>query len=243
MSDLIVHNLSRISYQAALDIQQALVARVQADGGPTAHLMLLEHDPPVITLGRRGRAEHVLADRARLEALGVEIHRTRRGGEVTYHGRGQLVAYPIVRLGTRRRTVRAHVRGLEAAVISLLGQFGVEGARRDGMVGVWSGGAKVAAIGVAVSRWVAYHGLAVNVADDTRAFDLIVPCGQAGGAAVTSLSRLVGREIPIGHVADALVTCLCEALGFDVAIHAEPPDLAAAGGEPQCCCDSRYTGS
>ena len=132
MPDLIVHNLSRMSYQAALDMQQALVARVQDDGGRTAHLMLLEHDPPVITLGRRGRAEHVLADEARLAALGVEVRRTRRGGEVTWHGPGQLVAYPIVRLDTRRRTVHGHVRGLERAVIDMLRGFGIDGVRREG---------------------------------------------------------------------------------------------------------------
>ena len=230
MPDLIVHNLSRMSYQAALDMQQALVARVQDDGGRTAHLMLLEHDPPVITLGRRGRAEHVLADEARLAALGVEVRRTRRGGEVTWHGPGQLVAYPIVRLDTRRRTVHGHVRGLERAVIDMLRGFGIDGVRREGAVGVWCGQSKVAAVGVAVSRWVAYHGLAVNVARDTRAFDLIVPCGRPGRGAVTSMSRLLGRDVSVTDAADALVPCLREALGFDRAVHSGAAGPAAAGG-------------
>ena len=221
MPDLIVHNLSRISYQAALDIQRELVARVQADRGSPAHLLLLEHDPPVITLGRRGRTEHILADRARLAGLGVEVHQSRRGGQVTVHAPGQLVAYPILRLGPGRGTVAGYVRGLEQAVISLLRRFGIDGRRRDGMVGVWAGGAKIAAIGVAVERWVTYHGLALNVGPDTRAFDLIVPCGGSGAAAVTSMSKLLGREVTVSQAADDLTGCLCETLGFDRAIPAD----------------------
>lgn len=229
MPDLIIHNLSRISYQGALDIQQALVARVQVDRAEPAHLLLLEHDPPAITLGRRGRDDHILADRTRLEALGVEVHRSRRGGEVTYHGPGQLVAYPIVRLDPRRRTVHAYVHALEEAVIRLLARFGVNGARREGIVGIWSGGAKVAAVGVAVSRWVTYHGLAVNVTRSAAdAFDLIVPCGRAGGGAVTSLSQLAGRDVAVSEVADALTAHLCDTLGLTDARHA-PHDTSAVG--------------
>jgi len=223
MPELILHNLSRIAYQAALDIQRDLVARVQADGGQTAHLLLLEHDPPVITLGRRGQIEHILADRARLDALGIEVHRSHRGGQVTVHAPGQLVAYPILRLGPGRGTVSGYVRALEQAVIDVLGRFGLEGRRRDGTVGVWAGEGKIASVGVAVERWVTYHGLAINVGPDTAAFDLIVPCGQSGAAAVASISQLLGREVTVARAAEELVPSLCQALGFDRAVPADAP--------------------
>jgi len=234
MPDLIVHNLSRIAYQDALEIQQALVARAQAGADEPAHLLLLEHDPPAITLGRRGRDDDILAAPEVLAARGVEIHRSQRGGEVTYHGPGQLVAYPIVRLDPRRRTVHAYVHALEDAVIRTLARFGVQGHRREGIVGIWSTGAKVAAIGVAVSRWVTYHGLALNVTPEaSRAFDLIVPCGRVGGGAVTSLSQLANRNITVPDVTDALTAHLCDALGLRDVRHApyDPAPSPSAAGE------------
>ena len=232
MSDLIVHNLGRISYQDALDVQQALVARMQASRDEPPHLLLLEHDPPVITLGRRGRDEDILAGHARLDALGVEIHRSRRGGQVTWHGPGQLVAYPIVNLAGRPGGVRGFVCALEEAVIRLLADFGIQADRREGVIGVWAGGAKVAAVGVAVARWVTFHGLAVNVTRDAAgAFDLIVPCGQAGGGAVTSLSHLAGRDVAVDETTKPLTNALCATLGFDDATCAELPILRGDSGE------------
>ena len=232
MSDLIVHNLGRISYADALDVQESLVARAQANRDEPPRLLLLEHDPPVITLGRRGRDQDILAAPARLLDLGVEIHRSQRGGQVTYHGPGQLVAYPIVRLAGRPGGVRQFVRGLEEAVIRLLAGFGVTATRREGIIGVWADGAKVAAVGVAVSRWVTYHGLAINVTRASAgAFDLIVPCGQAGGGAVTSLSHLAGRDVTVDQIAGPLADGLRATLGFDGAVHADRADLSAPAGE------------
>lgn len=214
MGDLIRFDMGRCDYSATLDVQGHLVARVQASGGDRAYLILVEHDPPVITLGRRARREHVLATSRSLAAEGIELIESRRGGDVTYHGPGQVVAYPIVRLPTRHAAVRGYVRNLEEAVIRVLGRFGVTGERRAGHVGVWVGGAKIAAIGVAVSRRVAHHGLALNVGRDLRGFDTIVPCGIRG-ASVTSLSQQLGRDVPMAQVKDALAASLCGVLGFN----------------------------
>jgi len=214
MTELVCFDLGRAAYEAAVDIQRHLVAALQAEATGRAYLLLVEHDPPVITLGRRGRMEHVLVSRARLAAKGIELHAARRGGDVTYHGPGQLVAYPIVRLSSPHRTVRDYVRGLEETVIRLLERIGLEGRRRPGYPGVWAGPEKVAAIGVAVSRWVAYHGLALNVSADLAGFDLIVPCGIRDGG-VTSLSRLLGRPIPMERVKQWMLRSMREVFAFD----------------------------
>jgi len=210
---MLVGNLGRAGYTPTLELQQRLVARVQADGEPS-YVLLVEHDPPVITLGRRAEMGHVLADPARLAAAGVELVKVSRGGDVTWHGPGQLVAYPILRLDTRQFTLRAYVHRLEQAVIDTLSRLGIAAGRRDGLIGVWAGQEKIAAIGVAVSRWVTYHGLSLNVAADVGGFDTIVPCGIAG-ASVTSVSRLLGRDVSVDEVKPVLIECLAEALGFD----------------------------
>ncbi len=209
MSRLVLHDLGRASYRSALDLQHDLLADVQ-NGSPD-QLILVEHDPPVITLGRREAASHILASPKQLEAAGVEVHQTSRGGDVTWHGPGQLVAYPIVRLNIRRRTVHQHVNNLEEAIIRLLEQFDIAAARREGFPGVWVGCEKIASIGVAVSRWVAYHGLAINVSDDLTGFDLIVPCGLAD-AAITSISKQLGHPVTIGQIKKPFVRALNKAL-------------------------------
>jgi len=211
----------RAAYQPTLEFQLELVERVRAGDGKRGYVVLVEHDPPVITLGRRAKAEHVVASRRQIEAAGWDLVESRRGGDVTWHGPGQLVAYPIVRLDPRRRTVHGYVRNLEEAIIHLLARFGVEAGRRGRHTGVWVGAEKIAAIGVAVRRWVAYHGLALNVAADLRGFDAIVPCGIRDSG-VTSLSRLLGRDVPVAEVKPVLVACLRETLGFD-AVVAEAP--------------------
>ena len=222
MSELIHVDLGQCNYRDTLDFQHRLLERVQGRDDDTAYLVLVEHVPAVITLGRRARAEHILA------AEGVELIESRRGGDVTWHGPGQLVAYPIVRLTKRRRTMHGYVRNLEDAVIALLAKFDLAAGRRDGQVGVWVDGRKVAAIGVAVSRWVTYHGLALNVSADMRGFDAIVPCGIQG-ASVTSVSELLGRDVPISRVKGMLVDALGEALGFETVRRAKPGEL----GEPR----------
>jgi lipoyl(octanoyl) transferase len=211
-AELLTCDLGRAAYRPTLALQQRLLARVQG-GDPRAYLLLVEHDPPVITLGRRARDEHVVASPRQLAAAGVELVACHRGGDVTWHGPGQLVAYPILRLDPRRRTVHGYVRSLEQAVIDLLARLGIAGDRRRGHTGVWVGREKIAAIGVAVRRWVAYHGLALNVSADTSGFDAIVPCGIRD-ASVTSLSRLSGRDVSVDEVKPLLVECLSGALGF-----------------------------
>ena len=218
MSQLVYVDLGQCNYRTTLDFQHRLLEKVQGRNDDTAYLILVEHVPAVITLGRRARAEHILA------ADGVELIESQRGGDVTWHGPGQLVAYPIVRLTKRRRTVHGYVRNLEDALITLLAKFHIAAGRQPGQVGVWVDGRKVAAIGVAVSRWVTWHGLALNVSADMQGFDAIVPCGIQG-ASVTSVSELLGREIPISQVKDMLVTALAETLGFEEVRGAEPHEL------------------
>ena len=222
-------DLGRIAYDPALALQRRLVERVRAAPRGPSYLLLLEHDPPVVTLGRRGRDEHLLVDRARLAEEGIEVHESQRGGDVTFHGPGQLVAYPIVRLDPRRRTVHDYVWRLEESLIRLLAGFGLEGRRREGYTGVWAGEEKVAAIGVAVQRWVAFHGLALNVGSDLSGFDRIVPCGIRGPG-VTSLSRLLGREAPMTEAKRALLEAFSQVFAFEEPREAAPEILGL--GEP-----------
>jgi lipoate-protein ligase B len=179
-----------------------------------AYLVMVEHDPPVITLGRGARAAHITASKERLAAEGVEIHESARGGDVTYHGPGQLVGYPIMRLDLHGRDVHKYLRDLEEVLMRLLARFGLEGTRAEGMTGVWVGKEKVAAIGVAISRWVTWHGFALNVAPNLEHFGLIVPCGIRTRG-VTSLARLLGRPISVAEVKPPLVECVVEVFGFD----------------------------
>ena len=209
MNELTVHNLGHISYADALAEQMGFVEALKASHSDDVHLLLVEHDPPVITLGRRGQEEDILVSRQRLAERGIEVHDASRGGQVTYHGPGQLVAYVIAYLGRRGRDVRGHVRRLEETVIRTLAAFGLDGRRRDGQAytGVWVGPEeaprKIAAIGVAVSRWVSYHGLALNVRTDLSAFELIVPCGL--GEPVTSLAQETGLDRTVDEVKPVLV--------------------------------------
>ncbi|MDP6635462.1 MAG: lipoyl synthase [Phycisphaerae bacterium] len=221
MSQLAHIDLGQCSYQRTLDFQRSLLHRVQNCDEDTAYLILVEHVPSVITLGRRARAEHILS------ADGIELIESQRGGDVTWHGRGQLVAYPIARLTKRRRTVHGYIRNLEEAIIALLARFGLSAERRDGQVGVWIDERKIAAIGVAVSRWVTYHGLSLNVSADIRGFDAIVPCGIRG-ARVTSISEMLRRDVPISQVKEMLVDALARTLDFETVRPVEPQELGFA---------------
>lgn len=192
-----VRFLGRLRYGEGLRIQRELVARRIAAEIPDT-LLLLEHEP-VVTLGRVARAEHVLVDREGLARLGVELFETDRGGDVTYHGPGQLVGYPIVDLNHLRRDVKWYLEQLEEVMIRTCARYGVEAARRPGMTGAWVGTEKIGAIGVRVERWVTSHGFAFNVATDLRSFGLIVPCGLQGQG-VTSLSAHLGRAVELERV-------------------------------------------
>jgi len=218
MARLTVRDLGHVGFSDAFRLQTKLVERVQADRDQ-AYLLLLEHDPPVVTLGKSAKAEHVLASAEQLAAAGVEVHKTTRGGDVTYHGPGQLVGYPILRI----RDVRKYLRDLEEVLIRALARFGIGADRRQGspadarsgrFTGVWVGDEKIAAIGVAVRRWVTYHGFALNVAPDMAHFDLIVPCGLHGHP-VTSLAQQLGRRITVEEVRPVVVECFVEAFGFE----------------------------
>ena len=172
-------------------------------------LLLLQH-PHVLTLGvKAGESRHhVLATPERLAELGVEIHETGRGGDVTYHGPGQIVGYPIISLKPDRCDVHQYVRDLEEVMIRVTGEYGFKAGRIAGLTGAWVEAEKIGAIGVRIQRWVTSHGFAFNVSTDLDFFRLIVPCGISDRG-VTSLRRLTGREIPIPDVEDHLVRHFC----------------------------------
>ena len=189
-------------YAEALVLQEELVARRKRDEIPD-QLLLLEH-PHVITLGRAANRANVLADDATRARLGVELFETGRGGDVTYHGPGQLVGYPIVKLPPGHQDIRRYVRNIQEVLIRAARDFGVEAEPRGGdFVGVWVGAEKLAAIGVRVSRWVTMHGFAFNVATDLNYFQLIIPCGIRGHG-VTSLQKLLGRPLEMGAVVESV---------------------------------------
>ena len=186
-----VRSLGVVPYGTALEMQRELVAARQT-GEARDLLLLLEH-PAVITVGVSGRShrDHLLASPAELRDRGIEVLDVARGGDVAYHGPGQLVGYPIIDLKPDRCDVHQYVRDLEEVLIRTASSFGVEAGRVAGLTGVWVGNDKLAAIGVRLSRWVTSHGFALNVAADLDQFRLIVPCGLAGRG-VTSLERLTG---------------------------------------------------
>ncbi len=209
---LVVRSLGVVPYEVALNRQRQLVKARQADETPD-HLLLLEH-PAVITIGVRGRAhpQHLLASRAELREVGIDVHDVARGGDVTYHGPGQIVGYPVVSLKPDRCDVRRYVTDLEEILIRTAASFGVEAGRVAGLTGVWVGNDKLAAIGVRVSRWVTSHGFALNVATDLDHFRFIVPCGLEGRG-VTSLERLLGIPLSQTEVEAAVASEFASVFG------------------------------
>lgn len=173
-------------------------------------LLLLEHDP-VFTLGRNAQKVNVLFPEETLKAQGYEVFEAGRGGDVTFHGPGQLVAYPILDLAPDRKDVHRYVRDLEEVMIRLCADYGLVARRVEGRTGCWVGEDKIGAIGVRISRWVTSHGLAFNVTTDLEAFGLIVPCG-IGDKGVTSLRKLLDREVAMSEVMERLTTHLCAVL-------------------------------
>ncbi len=199
MRDLVIRRLDTVSYAEALCIQEDHVRRRRAGEVPDT-LFLLEH-PHVITLGTSSHEENVLLDAAERRLLGIELFETGRGGDVTYHGPGQLVGYPILDLKPDRKDLHRYVRDIEESLIRALAPFGIEGSRKEGLTGVWVGDEKIAAIGVRVSSgWITSHGFALNVSTNLDFFDAIVPCGIREYG-VTSVSRLLGRVVGIDDVA------------------------------------------
>ncbi len=208
--------LGSVPYDEALALQTALLDRRQRGEIPDT-ILLLEH-PHVITLGRRGEDANVLADKAALDAMGIEVRRVGRGGDVTYHGPGQLVGYWILSLARWGNDVGRFVRTIEESIIRTLAEFGMEGRRVPKFTGVWCrvAGApepeKIASIGVGIKRWVAHHGFALNVTTDLGYFDTIIPCALHDKR-MTSMARLLGRDLPIATVEDALAGVLPGLLG------------------------------
>ena len=201
MRPLEVRRLGRVPYARGLELQERLVADRQAGRIPD-QLLLLEHDP-VFTLGRNARSENVLFPAQALRERGFEVFETGRGGDVTYHGPGQVVGYPILDLAPDRRDVHRYVRDLEEVMIRTCADYGLEASRVEGLTGTWLGDEKIGAIGVRIARWVTSHGFAFNVGTDLGAFDLIVPCGIRERG-VTSLERQLGRPLPLEEVMDRI---------------------------------------
>ncbi len=186
MRDCELHELGRIGYGEAFQLQKTLVERRKA-GQICDQLLLVEH-PHVITLGRNGKESNLLAGEEALRRAGISYFETDRGGDITYHGPGQVVGYPIFDLREWKRDVVAYVRALEEALIRTLAVFGIQAGRLEGLTGVWVEGKKIAAIGVHISRWITSHGFALNVTTDLRYFQYIVPCGLS--RPVTSMAEL-----------------------------------------------------
>lgn len=199
-----IRRLGRVAYGDALDLQKRLVEQRKAGEIPD-QLLLLEH-PPVITLGVKTRDDrsHVVATPETLDHEGVEVFVSGRGGDVTYHGPGQLVGYPILDLRPDRCDVHRYVRDLEEVLIRAVAGFGIVSHRLPGLTGTWVGHEKLAAIGVRIARWVTSHGFALNVSTNLEHFGLIVPCGIANKG-VTSLDKLSGRPIAMDDVENAVV--------------------------------------
>jgi len=210
-------DLGLMAFAEAWDLQRELVAARKASVIPNV-LLFCQH-PHVITLGRNGKRDHLLASDSKLRQVGVEFHTTDRGGDITYHGPGQLVGYPILDLGGLRKDVVWYVRQLEEAMIRASADFGVVAGRQPGFTGVWvdrdGRQEKLAAIGVHISRWVTSHGFAYNVSTDLSYFDWIVPCGIADKKP-TSLERMLGTRISVNHVAGQLTRHLAEVFGLDI---------------------------
>ena len=217
--DLAVRNLGTLDYQSALDLQRELVEQ-RTRGEIPDQLLLLEH-PDVITLGakNRGARSHVLESDAALAAKGIALFETGRGGDVTYHGPGQLIGYPIIDLKPDRCDVHRYVRDLEEVLIRAVSDFGVQAGRIEGLTGIWVDGdghqAKLAAIGVRISRWVTSHGFALNVATDLSRFELIVPCGIVDKG-VTSMEAVLGRPVPMDEVGTTVAFRFAEIFGRSI---------------------------
>ena len=233
MKELLIIDLGLVEYGAGWELQRRLVAARKTGAVPDV-LLLCEH-PHVITLGRSGKISNLRASAAMLRGMGVSFFETDRGGDITYHGPGQLVGYPILNLSEIRRDVAWYVRSLEEAMIRATAEFGIASKRVSGRTGVWvevpDGSAtenegeevevvqevkdeeKLAAIGVHLSRWVTSHGFAYNVSTDLRYFDLIVPCGIAGKRA-TSLEKLLGRRVDMKEAAPRIAAHLGEIFGL-----------------------------
>ena len=215
-----VHNLNVVKlgivdYGWAYKLQKRLL-REHLEGRGANCLLLLQHNP-VITIGRGGSKSNILVPESVLMAAGVDVYEIDRGGDVTYHGPGQLTGYPIIDLRCFRKDIHWYLRQLEEVIIRVLAEYGVDGGRMEGYTGVWVGDEKIAAIGVAIKRWIAYHGFAFNICPDMSHFDMIRPCGIADKG-VTSLERLLGYKADIEEVSGRVASAFGEVLNVEVVL-------------------------
>jgi len=218
MPQLLVADLGTMAYADALALQRA-VARARISGEIGEDLLLLVEHPPVVTLGRSSKERHLLASPALLAARGVELFEVERGGDVTFHGPGQLVGYPIVDLKRHKQDLHWYLRQVEEALIRALAPLGIQGERSTGYTGVWTHGRKIASIGVHARDWVTWHGFALNVTTDLGYFDLIVPCGIAS-VEMTSVARelatpLDDREALRRTVSDRVADAFAEVFSIE----------------------------
>ena len=206
---LVVKRLGRVEYGAAIQAQRDTALRVKEGEQPDT-LLLLEH-PHTLTVGRRGDSAGILMSPELLEARGVDVFETNRGGKITYHGLGQIVGYPIINLSPDREDIHQYVRDLEEVLIRTLGDFNIPSFRIDGLTGVHTARGKVAAIGVHVARWVTTHGFALNVNTDLSFFNLIIACD---GEQVTSMEDLLGREVDMDGVEAVIIRRFAEVFAY-----------------------------
>jgi len=228
-SPLAVLRLGEIEYGAALELQRRLHEARRAGARPDT-LLLLSH-PPVVTVGRGSRPDHVLLPEPELRRRGIALWETDRGGDVTFHGPGQIVGYAIFDLREHGQDLHRFLRRMEEAILRALRAFGLEGRRIAGLTGVWVGERKVCAIGIRVSRWITMHGFALNVSTDLSYFDVIVPCGIPDRE-VTSLSALLGRSVDRRQVENALANAFADEFALDPREEAPDPNLALQGAVP-----------
>lgn len=219
------HRLGRVEYADGLELQRQFQEARKTNAVPDT-LVLLEH-PPVLTLGRGAKGNNILTPKAQLDALGVEVFETDRGGDVTYHGPGQIVGYPLLHLGPGRQDVRKFVRAIEEVLIRTVADWGIVATRIEQWPGVWvaesrrGGARKIAALGVHLSRWYTKHGFALNVCTDLSHFELIVPCGikEAG---VTAMRDELQRDVPVAEVEDRVAHHFADVFECEVAPGPEP---------------------
>lgn len=241
MSDPVqVVQAGQVAYPEAWDLQRALAAARRA--GEIGDLLILLEHPPTYTIGRRGTRRNLLINDALLAAIGATCHEVDRGGDITFHGPGQLVGYIIMDLGRAQRGVRRFVERLERTVIDALAAFDVTGVIEPEHPGVWVGRDKIAALGIAVSRGVTYHGFALNVDPDLRYFDYMIPCGIPDRGA-TSLGRELGRPLAIGEVRPTLINAFSAAFERDVRHDLTLEDLRAVAARQAAALPSSSHGS
>jgi lipoyl(octanoyl) transferase len=205
----------RVAYAEGLAMQAQAVENLR-DGAGAEQLFLLEHNH-VFTLGRAAKEMNILASRDYLAAEGIEVHEIGRGGDVTYHGHGQLVGYPIINLKPDRCDVHRYVRDIEEVLIRTIADYGITGERVKGLTGVWVGNEKIAAIGVRIARWITSHGFALNLNTDLRYFQMIVPCGIVDKG-VTSMQKILGRTLDMQEVAQCAAQHFAEVFARQVRV-------------------------